>query len=196
MSQKPQPCSPWMAASPSSSWRCRDELPRRVASGRLNVGYWTGPDADALSTEAGRELEFLRANEAFKAFRAWAPANGVHEVVFSAAAGRPGGAGRILDVTWMRGESGDWEKGAPRLREMTLPSFPALSLPIVRDSDEETVIAFIVGLVYGSVLDAKQYDQAVKLMRPDMASSSRSRTSPAPWKLWKDSTARSRSGNP
>lgn len=57
------------------------ELSRRAtkenASGRLNVGYWTGPDADALSTETGRELEFLRANEVFKAFGAWAPANGV-----------------------------------------------------------------------------------------------------------------------
>jgi hypothetical protein len=92
--------------------------------GPLQVVYWVGPDAGVLAPLEGREIEQVRARLVFEAFRAWAGANDVSEVVVSIVAGLPGEPGRVLDVPWKRTGGTTWAKRKPTVAEITLPRFP------------------------------------------------------------------------
>ena len=92
--------------------------------GPLQVVYWAGPDPEALTSVEGREIEQVRARLVFEAFRAWAAANHVSEVVVSIVAGLPGEPGRVLDVPWRRTGGTTWAKRKPTVAEITLPRFP------------------------------------------------------------------------
>ena len=92
--------------------------------GPLQVVYWAGPDPEALASVEGREIEQVRARLVFEAFRAWAAANDISEVVVSVVAGLPGEPGRLLDVPWTRTGPKTWAKRKPTSPELTLPRFP------------------------------------------------------------------------
>ena len=92
--------------------------------GPLQVVYWAGPDPEALASVEGREIEQVRARLVFEAFRAWAAANDISEVLVSVVAGLPGEPGRLLDVPWARTGAKTWAKRKPTSPELTLPRFP------------------------------------------------------------------------
>jgi len=149
---------------------------RDGSPGPLQVVYWAGPDPEALASVEGREIEQVRARLVFEAFRAWAAANDISEVVVSVVAGLPGEPGRLLDVPWTRTGARTWAKRKPTSPELTLPRFPLPSRLAGPDRELQaaTQAAALIALSGRAGVDKGSNPTPIAWVHPERS------TSPAP----------------
>jgi hypothetical protein len=91
----------------------------------------------------------------------------VYEVSVWAVAGRPGGSGRVLSVSWTLTAPETWRTGDPQHREVTLRAFPAPAPLASRDPALEgearsSAVAFL------GMLDRRRYGEAWAAVADDL----------------------------